>query len=148
METLNWRLLALVIALSFVLASAEPAPEPESEPASGSGDEQDDTTGNAATWMNGNIFAMLFSMALYMLSLWCVYCQGVIISYHESRKMYEVLDYDNKSIILNKYSINRNLYFIVILHKNIKMLNSIQIHKHFFYWCKMEFDSVNIAFLG
>ena len=69
METLNWRLLALVIALSFVLASAEPAPEPESEPASGSGDEQDDTTGNAATWMNGNIFAMLFSMALYILSL-------------------------------------------------------------------------------
>ena len=65
METLNWRLLALVIALSFVLASAEPVPEPESEPVSGSGDEQ---AGNAATWMNGNIFAMLFSMALYMLS--------------------------------------------------------------------------------
>ena len=66
METLNWRLLALVIALSFVLASAEPEPAPESEPVSGSGDEQD--TGNAATWLNGNIFAMLFSMALYMLS--------------------------------------------------------------------------------
>ena len=68
METLNWRLLALVIALSFVLASAEPVPEPESEPVSGSGDEQEDTAGNAATWLNGNIFAMLFSMALYMLS--------------------------------------------------------------------------------
>ena len=65
METLNWRLLALVIAMSCVLASAEPVPEPESEPVSGSGDEQ---AGNAATWMNGNIFAMLFSMALYMLS--------------------------------------------------------------------------------
>ena len=68
MESLNWRLLALVIALSFVLASAEPEPAPESEPVSGSGDEQDDTTGNAAAWMNGNIFAMLFSMAFYMLS--------------------------------------------------------------------------------
>ena len=65
METLNWRLLALVIAMSFVLASAEPVPEPESEPVSGSGDEQ---AGNRATWMNGNIFALLFSMALYMLS--------------------------------------------------------------------------------
>ena len=68
MESLNWRLLALVIALSFVLASAEPVAEPESEPVSESGDEQADPTGNAATWMNGNIFAMLFSMALYMLS--------------------------------------------------------------------------------
>merc|ERR1711936_717386 len=65
METLNLRLLALVIAMSFVLASAEPVPEPESEPVSGSGEEQ---AGNAATWMNGIIFAMLFSMGLYMLS--------------------------------------------------------------------------------
>merc|ERR1711910_85639 len=69
METLNWRLLALVIAMSFVLASAEPVPEPESEPVSGSGEEQ---AGNAATWMNGNIFAMFLNGALHAIKVMCI----------------------------------------------------------------------------